>query len=360
MSSAVATKRKAFFIVCLLPCAAVYYCLKYTLHAVEETVDFVSRAQAKHRVKTRKRPKSEPLAVVPAAPSNGNEKEERAKTSFLNLPPEIRLMIYRLVMAGPAIIQVRPTYSVRGPRPETWAPMQGIRDEVDEPSQTLRLTIGLGGSPMRQVVAPPRAGCVVYGCISQLICGDTYYFTLTRYRAEGCVHFTDLMRAGRVVYGEALDLLYAEHTVSLFGVEMARYFCRNASPEGMSRVRFLHVALIISASSWTSSLQRKSIKDTIRLLRESMPNVEQLDVEIAVTWGQPKQSGKFWKWLTGDDLLGQFQGLDRFVLKASAYVPFARRPYGNWAAWTPQYEKLGSWDEEEYKALKGRVTNEPR
>ncbi|KAI0845486.1 hypothetical protein F5Y00DRAFT_272885 [Daldinia vernicosa] len=353
-------KRKACFIVVILPCAAVYYCLKFTFRAVEETLDVVYTARQQHRVKTRKRPKSKPLAVVPSvskSKSKGTPASPPTKTSFLHLPPEIRLMIYRLVLGGPAIMQVRPTYSVRGPRPDAWASRQGIRDDADEPSKALRLTIGLGGSPLRQLVSPPRAGCVVYGCVSQLICGETHYLGLTRYRRDEMVYYTDLMRTSRVVYVEALDLLYAEHTISLFGVEMARYFCRNASPEGMKRVRFAHVALIIPSSSWSSPLHKRSVKDSMKLLRDSLPHLQQLDVEVAVVWGQPKNAGRFWSWLTGDGVLGQFGGLEKFVLKASAYVPFTRRPYGNWAAWTPQYELLESWDDGEYQALKARVTS---
>ncbi|KAI1642706.1 uncharacterized protein F4817DRAFT_352147 [Daldinia loculata] len=356
MRRASMTKRQVCFIVCILPCAAVYYCLKYTLRAVEETLDVVYSAQQRHRIKTRKRPKSKPLAVIPSV-SKGTSASAPTKTSFLHLPPEIRLMIYRLVLGGPAIMQVRPTYSVRGPRPKTWASRQGIRDDADEPSKALRLTIGLGGSPLRQLVSPPRAGCVVYGCVSQLICGETHYFALTRHRRDETVYYTDLMRTSRVVYGEALDLLYAEHTISLFGVEMARYFCRNASPEGMKRIRFAHVALIIPSSSWNSPLQKKNVKDTMKLLRDSLPHLRQLDVEVAVTWGQPKNAGRFWSWLTGDGVLGQFSGLEKFVLKAPVYLPFTRRPYGNWAAWTPQYELLESWDDGEYQALKARVTS---
>ncbi|KAI1475612.1 hypothetical protein F4774DRAFT_274331 [Daldinia eschscholtzii] len=350
-------KRKTFFIAFVLPCVAVYYCLKYTLHTVEKTLDVVGSARQNYRVRTRKRPKSKPLAVVPSSKGTTPTTTTTTKTSFLHLPLEIRLIIYRLALGGPAIIQVRPTYSIRGPRPETWDPTQGIRSEHDPPSKTLRLTIGLGGSPLRQLVSPPRSGCVVYGCVSQLICGEMYYSMITRFRHHETVFFTDLLRVSRAVYVEALDLLYAEYTISLFGVEMARYFCRNASPEGMARVLYAHVALLFPASTWNSSLQKRSVKETMKLLRDSLPHLRQLDVEVAVTWGQPKHAGQFWSWLTGDDVLGQFRGLEKFVLKASAYMPFARRPYGNWAAWTPEYELLASWDDGEYQALKERVTS---
>ncbi|KAI1653088.1 hypothetical protein F4813DRAFT_375808 [Daldinia decipiens] len=350
------TKRKACFIACILPCAAVYYCIKYTFRAVEETLDAVDSARQRHRIKTRKRPKSKPLAVIPSV-SKRTSASAPIKTSFLHLPPEIRLMIYRLVFGGPAIMQVRSTYSMRGPRPETWVSGQGIRDDADEPSKALRLIIGLGGSPLRQLVAPPSVGCVIYGYVSRLICGEKHCFAITRYHDDEAVHYTDLMRTSRAVYGEALDLLYAEHTISLFGVEMARYFCRNASPEGMKRIRFAHVALIIPSSSWDSPSQKKSIKDTMKLLRHSLPHLLQLDIEVAVTWGQPKDTGLFWSWLTDDGVLGQFRGLEKFVLKASAYLPFTMRPRGNCEAWTPQYELLESWDDGEYQALKTRVTS---
>ncbi|KAI1465310.1 uncharacterized protein F4812DRAFT_438251 [Daldinia caldariorum] len=354
------TKRDVLFIASVLPCAVVYYCVKYSLRAVGKTFSAVDRARQNHRIRTRKRPKSKPLAVVPSkskrtTPITGTG--TGTKTSFLHLPPEIRLMIYHLALGDAAIIQVRPRYSVRGPRPETWSPMQGIRGEHDPPSETLRRTIGLGGSPARQIVVPPRCGCVGYGARLQLICGETFYSLTSRSQYHDQVFFTDLLRVSRAVYNDGLDLLYANHTISLFGVEMARYFCRNASPEGMARVRCAHVALLIPASTWNSSLHKRNVRESIKLLRSSLPHLQQLDVEVAVTWGQPKDAKRFWSWLVGDDMLGQFRGLDEFVLKASAYIPFARRPRGGTEAWTPEYEILGSWDEGEYQALKERVTN---
>ncbi|KAI1806333.1 hypothetical protein F4811DRAFT_511749 [Daldinia bambusicola] len=358
MRRATTAKRNVFFIACVLPCAVVYYCAKYSLRAVGKTLIVVDRARQSHRIRTRKRPKSKPLAVVPPkSKGTTHVTGTGTKTSFLDLPPEIRLMIYHLALGDEAIIQIRARYSVRGPRPETWSPMQGIRGELDPPSETLRRTIGLGGSPARQIVMPPRSGCVVYGVPLQLICGETFYSLTSRSQYHKQVFFTDLLRVSRAVYADGLDLLYANHTISLFGVEMARYFCRNASPEGMTRVRCAHVALLIPASTWNSSLQKKSIRDTMKLLRSALPHLQQLDVEVAVTWGQPKDAKRFWSWLVGDDVLGQFRGLDEFVLKASAYKPFASRPLGGMEAWTPAYAILESWDDGEYQALKKRVTN---
>ncbi|KAI1375475.1 hypothetical protein F4677DRAFT_422936 [Hypoxylon crocopeplum] len=347
--------------VCALTCAWPFLlcilCLKYSLDPVADTIRGTFRIYRRFRARTRRLPKSKSLITTSsrfdataAPPTRGK------KTSFLHLPPEIRLQIYRLALGQRAIVQVDAGCSFWGARPQNWGPGQGIRDDGEEPSKALRTTIGLGGSGTNQLVYPPRSGCVFYSAVSQLICGETWHTRPRWVEPESEVFYSDLMRACRIVYGELLDVLYADSTISLFGADMVRYFRRNASPEGLGRVRFVHVALIVQSSSWDSSLQRKTVQGTVRMLRDLHPGLRQLDVEVVLLWGQPKDPQRFWAWLR-EDVLGQLRGLERFVLKIPVYKPFRKPQYGGHEAWTPKYEALSSWDDSEYQALKDKVTS---
>ncbi|OTA79366.1 hypothetical protein M434DRAFT_18049 [Hypoxylon sp. CO27-5] len=146
------------------------------------------------------------------------------------------------------------------------------------------------------------------------------------------------------------------NTISLFGAQIARYFCRNVSPEGLQRVRFVHVAHVIPSDTWDSSSERKNVAGAMRILRDSLPGLRQLDVEVALTYGQPKDPERFWVWLR-EDVLGQFRGLERFVLKVPVYLPFTPIRSQGWEGWTPLCEPLSSWDDGEYQALKAKATS---
>ncbi|KAI0178513.1 hypothetical protein GGR52DRAFT_578810 [Hypoxylon sp. FL1284] len=330
---------------CLVPLIGLFFCIKYTVDGLAEVAYAGYKLRQHVRVKTRRLPKSKPLAeVVPLAKSRTSTSEAAAK---------IRLQIYRLALGGPAIAQICTDSSFWGPRPDSWGPAQGIRDDADEPSAALRLIIGLGGSGLRQLVSPPSRGCVVHACVSQLICGDRHHFTPMWVYPEKVVMYTDLMRTCRVVYGDLLDVLYAHNTVSLFGSEIARYFCRNASPEGLSRVRFVHVALTIPSCGWDSWSQRKNIQGTIKMLQCSLRSLRQLDVEVVLTWGQPKDSQRFWTWLR-KDVLAQLRGLERFVLKVTCLFPPPRT--SGYLGWTPSCEPLKTWNDGEYRELKDTIT----
>ncbi|KAI0890950.1 hypothetical protein F4806DRAFT_484572 [Annulohypoxylon nitens] len=335
---------------CFWTFVGAYYCLHVSFKAAGATIEVGYDAYNRWRVKTRRIPKSKPLATASSSP----QAIVGTRTSFLHLPTEIRLQIYRLALVGPAIIQVRTHSSFWGPRPAGWEPAQGIRDDADAPSEALRCITGLGGSGLNQLVAPPHHGCVRYHAVSRLICGEGHHLVPQWVHPENTVFLTDLMRTCRVVYGEVLDVLYANNTVSLFGADIARYFCRNASPEGLSRLRYVHVAHVMPSDGWDSASQMKSFRGAMRMLREVVPNLQQLDVEVAFTYGQPKNPERFWDWLR-EDVLGQFRGLERFVLKVSVYEHFTPHRSGGFEGWTPAYVPLSSWDEEEYQALKSRV-----
>ncbi|KAI0377566.1 hypothetical protein F5Y04DRAFT_176538 [Hypomontagnella monticulosa] len=349
-----------------VPLIGCIYCLKFTIDAAADALEagfvFYDKCKIQYRVKTYRLRKSKPLATAPPSKSKSKTGKStaspgaREKTGFLHLPPEIRQQIYRLALPGPAIIQPRVHSSFWGPRPPTWAPAQGIRADADPPSETLRLITGLGGSSIKQLVAPPTRGCVHYGSVSLLICGDEHHFAPRWVRPHEHVFHTDLMRSCRAIYGDVLDVLYAQNTVSLFGADIARYFCRIASPEGLSRMKCVHIALMMP-SAWDDRAHRTSIEETIRILRDSMPSLRQLDVEVVLLWGQPKDPQRFWKWLR-EDVLQQLVGLEGFVLKVSAYLALERPGYGRGhEAWTPDYEPLASWNDEEYEALKARITS---
>ncbi|KAI1772581.1 hypothetical protein F4818DRAFT_132762 [Hypoxylon cercidicola] len=345
--------------VCLLPLIVLFFCHKYATEGATEIVYARAKLRRHIRVKTRRLSKSKPLAESPlSSKSPASKTPTSATVSFLHLPVEIRLRIYRLAFGDPAIAQVSVYSSYWGPRPENWGPTQGIRDDADDPSAALRRIIGLGGSGLRQMVAPPSHGCVHYGCVTQLICGDRRWLVpIPKQIYKGTsVFYTDLMPASRIIYGELLDVLYADNTISLFGPEIARYFCRNASPEGLRRVRFVHVALIIPSSGWDSRSQRKNIQGTIKMLRDSLHGLRQLDIEIVLLWGQPKDPQRFWAWLR-EDVLAQFRSLDRFVLKISVYKTFTPPQHSEYLKWTPEYEPLETWNESEYLELKARVTS---
>ncbi|OTB00711.1 hypothetical protein M426DRAFT_324071 [Hypoxylon sp. CI-4A] len=340
---------------CIWPLCGCYLCVKYTSKAIIATVGAAWDAYIYVRVKTRRLPKSKPLAGGPTLSEQSSllPPTTSSKTSFLHLPPEIRLQIYRLVLQDRAIAQVRAYSSFWGPRPRRWALTQGIRSDGEAPSRTLRTITGLGGSGLDQLVFPPSHGCVLHTAVSTLICGESHHLTPGWAERKNRVFHTDLMRTCRVVYSEMLDILYANNTISLYGAKISRYFCRNASPEGLSRVRYLHIAHVISPDS---SSDRKEVKEAMRLVRDSLPGLKQLDVEIALTWSQPKDPEKFWTWLKGD-LLGQFRGLERFVLKVSVYKTFTPVKYAGPDGWTPPYEALSSWKDDEYQHLKARVTS---
>lgn len=129
------------------------------------------------------------------------------------------------------------------------------------------------------------------------------------------------MRTCRLVYTEVLDLLYGYNTVSFFGSEIVPFFVRNASPEGLLRIRYVPVALSIQSLNWSMPRNKTSVLDTIHCINESMAtSLRQLDIEVVLTHGQPSEPQQFWAWLV-QALSSNFHGLGRFVLKVSVIRP---------------------------------------
>ncbi len=341
-------------IACLGPLFMLHAGVTMTVQAVIQVDNKLQAVKHRRRAMARRLPKSSPLinggkltaTIIPPG----------ALISFLHLPLEIRLHIYRLAFGDPKIVQVNAGCPFWGPLPMIWVPAQHVRGDEDAPSKALRAIIGLGGSGFRQSVAPPRNGCVRYHAVSNLICGEEHHLRPGWARPELNVFHTDLMRTCRTVYGEVLDLLYAANTISLFGVEMVRYFNYNASPEGLCRVRFAHIALTISSTAWDTSRQRNRVEEAVQTLFDSLPALLQLDVEIILTWGQPEDPQRFWTWVT-NDVLSQFHSLQRFVLKVAVYLPPAPPFRKTRDRWMPRYEPLDSWDDAAYRDLRARVTS---
>ncbi|KAI5921066.1 hypothetical protein F4810DRAFT_712884 [Camillea tinctor] len=347
--------------VCLVPILPVFlgYC------AFDETRCAIRRAKIRRRIERRRLPQSQPLLLSPEL-SARNTVSPRKSTSFLDLPLEIRQQIYRLVLRGPAIVQVGPVRPSWGPRPDTWSLAQHIRAEADPPSADLRRIITHFGTPG----ANPQARRSGHDFV--LIRGSPEQQRQEQFRREISdiirrregytpqAPFTNLMRAHHVVYGDVLDLLYSHNTVSLFGAEMAHYFLRNASPEGLARVRYVHLVLLVSSDNWERTEGVAAVAGTVNAVREALPALRQLDVEIALAWGQPKNPEKFWAWLRGHDVLAQLGGLERFVLKLMVYVREEKKASGQFDRGVKgkkrvRWEPLHSWNQEEYKALKAQV-----
>ncbi|KAI1383998.1 uncharacterized protein F4822DRAFT_418323 [Hypoxylon trugodes] len=309
-------------------------------------------------------PPSNPLAIT-SPPSTTTtttttlpptpDTKTKPKTSFLHLPPSIRARIYRLALRTPSIAQVRHDLTFWGPYPTKWPKDQHIRSEAEAPSWALRMTTGLGGTGVNQLVFPPQEGQHVYGAIWPLLCGERRRYLPGWLKPEIVVFATDLLRVCRVVYTEVLDVLYGENTICLFGPEMVRFFVRNASLEGLERVRYVHVALVLETGRQKLALKMREVEDAMRMLRNAFPKLRQLDVEVALTWSQPKNAKRFWDWLR-NDVLDQFRGLERFVLKVSVYQPLIVYRYPRHVDYLPEIEPLSSWSDEEYEALKARVT----
>ncbi|KAI0015691.1 hypothetical protein F4780DRAFT_762655 [Xylariomycetidae sp. FL0641] len=334
--------------------------------------------RAQRQVKRKKLPKSKPLAVLPT----GERPQVLGKrTSFLHLPLEVRRQIYQLAFNTPAIVQVEPLFPHWSRPPADWAEGQRIRRDADPPSRTLFRIVGLGGSGLRQLATRSSSShhprhrhghcsspggvhsCALAGAVTRLICGEQTHDFPGWVEGANFVFASDLMRACRRVYADALDVLYADTTISLFGAEMVRYFLRNASPEGLCRVRFVHVALILSSKRWASPGRRRAVERTVRALRRSLPSLCQLDLEIVLRWSQPENPQKLWAWLM-TDVLAYLHGLDDFVLKVVVYPralyslesSFAlRNPSGTESTVNCMWP-LDTWDQAQYEREKSRIT----
>ncbi|KAH8695409.1 hypothetical protein BGW36DRAFT_382652 [Talaromyces proteolyticus] len=173
-----------------------------------------------------------------------------------------------------------------------------------------------------------------------------------------------------------MDIIYGGNTISFFGAEGVLYFANNSSPEGLPRIRYAHLAICIPSLEWNQAKQKRTVIDAVQCLNSRMTSLCQLDVEVALTEGQPPQPELFWAWLR--EVLGQLRGLDRLVLKVSVLHPehppsrgiadeesprlkrleLDRNEFYN-GKWTPNMEPLVTWNEYEYGLLKNEV-GQPR
>jgi hypothetical protein len=247
--------------------------------------------------------------------------------------------------------------SLYGEYPVEWLPHQHVRSDDDPPSRVLPAMLALGASAMNPMVAPPSRGCVLYGYCPWLICGDGLAADFDmRYHADEIRGLVTLMRVCKTVYSDTLGLLYGANTISLFGTEMVPFFARNASPDGLRCIRYVHLVLRLDAARWNSAKRTKEVSEAIECLERSFPALQQLDVEVVVTWGQPLEPSKLWDWVMQDVFSG-LKGLESFVLKISVLeklvTPMVAR-YG-WEGREPAQGPLSTWNGDDYKILKERI-----
>ncbi|KAH9903780.1 hypothetical protein F4778DRAFT_781162 [Xylariomycetidae sp. FL2044] len=373
-----------------------FHTLRATFRLVRKATRAVLVARFESQVRARHLPKSAPLIHTPegqpdarSGAANGAAIGEAADapstaaaaaaaagpTSFLHLPFELRLQIYReagLYAAHGMIVQVSAIQPRWGPRPPHWAPSQHVRNDdanadvdVDGPSEAFRNAVGLGATGYIQHIPLSTRGCVRKGPALQMFCGEQDRVTARRWSGGGPViaHPTDLMRSCRTAYADVLELLYGSATVSLVGGEMVRFFARNASPEGLARVRYVHLALHVRLDERgrLGRAQRRGAERAVRRLRGALPALRQLDVDVVLTWGQPEAPAALWRWVR-EDVLGRHLdglGLERFVLSVSVLSKEEFRPRRDYEV-TEEYRSRGwtwlsSWDDQKYEELRGRV-----
>ncbi len=306
--------------------------------------------------------------------SIAEKKDVEQNSPFLRLPMELRLRIYdlalqsdiRLSKGGRCILQPGVGFkqmllSFHGPYPSSWAPQQHVRSDADLPSSELTQMLALGASAMNPLVAPPRRGCVVYGVSPVMLCGDTCgdMGWVTEENAKDICDLTTLLRVCSPMYREVMPLLYSYNTISLFGAEMVPFFSRNVSPDGLRIVRNVHLILRLDAVMWQDANRKQSILRAVRCLRKSFIGLTQLDVEVAVTWGQPAEANVLWRWLI-QEVFSQLAGLEEFVLKVSVLKALRKPESERYRSdWTPEVEALSSWDRHDYQRLKQAVAEAP-
>jgi hypothetical protein len=312
------------------------------IQLVEFAVDVTKRFYKRRRFRSRRLPRSKPLLP----PSSIAKPSRPTATSFLHLPVEVRLRIYALVLAAPGIIEAdpNPRLTLYSARPPTWQPGQHIRSDADPPSADLRW------HHRPEDPRPLRQGCIVRSGLScRIVCGDQ---NAIGYRRAALIIVTDLLRTCRAVYADVLDLLYASNTMSFRSADMVRYFSQNTSPEGLSRVKYVHLALVMSLDS---PRERKVVEGAVRTLRDTYPELRQLDVEIVLKSGQPADAACFWAWLRRN-VFEKLRGLEEFVLKVPAYSDRLEL-HPDYPGPLCVCETLSAWDEGEYAELKALVTS---
>ncbi|KAH7027792.1 uncharacterized protein B0I36DRAFT_327931 [Microdochium trichocladiopsis] len=332
------------FAILAFPFIAAYTAVIFAGKGVARTIGAGEPAKLRADIATRRIPKSRPLLggkeeshdrhVSQGIHHGGHNTTGQygksgtgSTTTFLDLPLEIRRKIYALALGQAQFVQPGLGLSCWGYAPPDWPRHKRICTDSDPGSNALRVIIGLGGSAIEQFPRPRKQGCVRYGRFFKLFAPDGVEVRFhTHPSRPSWLGNVDLMRTCRAVYADMLDILYGDVTVCLFGEEMVHYFLRNASPEGLSAVRFVQVALFVSEGDWETRSSRRAVERALRGLGGKLPGLEQLHVEVVMMFGQPAGgTRKFWDWLVGAFKKSGLQGrLRRFVLKISIYLPEKR------------------------------------
>lgn len=290
---------------------------------------------------------------------------------FLCLPLELRLRIYTLALTAdgklfkgercilqPAVDRKSMYLSHYGSYPSSWEPRQHIRSDDGPPAKGLPLLLALGGSAKAPHVAPPRRGCVRYGVSHRMLCGGEQGMLAWKFFNQGNLvcHITDLLRVCRTMYREALPLLYGDNTISLFGAEMVLFFVRNVGSDGLGCIQNVHLIIRLDAARWAEDKKKDEVLRAVQCVRERFASLNQLDIEVVVTWGQPTEPDVLWAWLM-EEVFATLGGLGEFVLKASVLQPLKSDDGDRHGCddWTPKPEALSSWNDADYKALQVAV-----
>ncbi|KAK8020265.1 hypothetical protein PG990_005403 [Apiospora arundinis] len=332
------------------PLRGLYLCCRHA----KRTPGRISLAWSRRRARTRKIRERKPIVAQQRTEQEQQKQKKKKKkknleessspASFLHLPLELRLKIYDLALGEPCLVEPHVGKPEWHPRPCDWQPRQRIRGDDEElQSDELRTVLGV------------RAWGLLYSRqLRQLPDGSFErtsrhnvpwgWWTPPRYRP--------LLRTSRAVYSDLLHRLYGENTISLIGAEMVHYFGRNASPEGLRLVRYVHASLVVTRSGWGSQEEQESLEQAVQSLQKLFPALEQLDLNVTIVGYNPVKSNEFWNWLR-EVLERHLTNLKNFTLRVSTYdyvkpSPCVRRPH-------IIHQILESWNEDEYQALKAVV-----
>lgn len=146
-----------------------------------------------------------------ADPGTPVEGVEAAPASFLHLPFEIRLYIYRLALGDSTVVQ--PTLNDTPywcPAPGEWRPGRHIHSDADQPSAGLRSVLECEGS-----VFEPWPHSRTHGCCREIFRKAMIFGNGRSINSwedpevAPQMRHADLMRTCRTVHDEMLDVLYA-------------------------------------------------------------------------------------------------------------------------------------------------------
>jgi hypothetical protein len=362
-----------FFIA--LPFIFAYSTIKHsTIHQINRGKTAIQEYKWRRFLRKHQLPPSQPLVNTTT-----NNSLPMRNVGFLHLPIEIRLEIYRLVLPPKSVFQpgqklnANTMYSRYGPLPSRWKASQYIRSDEDPPSTALQALLSDEGSSFRRDEFTPirtgqRRGRSTECHPPRLILTSEEPKLFLDHDIWERRHYTNLMRTCRFIYEEVLDLLYGNNTISIFGSESVPFFARNASPEGLLRIRYAHLAISIQSLGWNMPKNKQSVLDAVQCINTSMASLRQLDIEVVLTHGQPSEPQQFWTWLI--KVLSCLRGLDRFVLKVSVLRPehyevdeLEIEEHHNRILAGDGYlrrlqrrTRLVTWNESEYDMLKNEVT----